>query len=109
MTRTVVISGIGVLSPIGTGRDNYWEALFGGKTGFKKITLFDPSPYHVHQAGEISDFDPLSLLGKKGLRDLDRSTRLICSAAKTAIEDSKLETTEDNTHSMGVSIGTDRK
>lgn len=106
MARTVVISGIGVLSPIGTGRDNYWEGLFQGKTGFREITLFDTVPFQVHRAGEISDFDPLSLLGKKGLRDLDRSTRLICSAAKLALEDARLQITEENTHSTGVSIGT---
>jgi 3-oxoacyl-[acyl-carrier-protein] synthase II len=106
MKRTIVISGIGVLSTIGIGRDNYWEGLFRGKTGFREITLFDTAPLQVHCAGELAGFDPLSLLGKKGLRDLDRSTRLICCAAKLAIDDSKLEITEDNTPSMGVSIGT---
>jgi 3-oxoacyl-[acyl-carrier-protein] synthase II len=106
MKRTVVISGIGVLSPIGIGRDNYWEGLFQGKTGFREITLFDTAPLQVHRAGELADFDPLTLLGKKGLRDLDRSTRLICSAAKLALEDARLQITEKNTHSSGVSIGT---
>ena len=106
MREGIVITGIGVLSPIGIGREAYWEGLFEGKTGFRPVTLFDTAPFHVHVAGEIADFDALSFLGKKGLRDLDRSTRLICSAAKLAIEDCKLEITEDNTHSMGVSIGT---
>ncbi len=106
MKRTVVISGIGVLSPIGIGRDNYWEGLFQGKTGFRDITLFDTAPLQIHSAGELAGFDPLSLLGKKGLRDLDRSTRLICSAAKLALEDARLQITEENTHSAGVSIGT---
>jgi len=106
MNRKVVITGIGVFSPVAIGRDAYWEALLQGKTGFSPVTLFDTAPYHVHVAGEITDFDPLTLLGKKGLRDLDRSTRLLCSAAKLAIDDGKLEITENNTHSMGVSIGT---
>ena len=106
MGRRVVISGIGVLSPIGIGRHNYWEGLFQGKTGFRIITLFDTAPFQVHHAGEITDFDPLSLLGKKGLRDLDRSTKLICSAAKLALDDANLQVTEANTHSTGVSIGT---
>jgi len=106
MERKVVISGIGILSPIGIGRDPFWEGLFQGKTGFRKITLFDTSPFQVHHAGEIIGFDPLSLLGKKGLRELDRSTRLICSAAKFAIDDSRLEISENNTHSMGVVVGT---
>ncbi len=106
MDRRVVISGIGVLSTIGTGRDAYWDGLFRGKTGFRPITLFDTTPFRVRIAGEIADFDPVSFLGKKGLRDLDRSTRLICSAAKLALEDGKLEITEDNTRSAGVSLGT---
>jgi 3-oxoacyl-[acyl-carrier-protein] synthase II len=106
MNKGIVITGIGVLSPIAIGRDAYWEALFEGKTGFRLITLFDTSPFRVRIAGEIAAFDPLLFLGKKGLRDLDRSTRLICSAAKLAIDDSKIVINEDTTHSMGVSIGT---
>ena len=106
MSKRIVITGIGVLSPIAIGRDAYWEGLFGGKTGFRSVSLFDTSSYRVRIAGEIADFDPLPFLGKKGLRDLDRSTRLICSAAKLAIDDSGIEVTEDNTHTKGVSIGT---
>lgn len=101
----VVITGIGVLSPIATGRDEYWEALFRGTTGFTPITLFDTSPHDVRIAGEISDFDPLLFLGKKGLRDLDRSARLICSAARLAIDDAHIAIADENTRSMGVSIG----
>jgi 3-oxoacyl-[acyl-carrier-protein] synthase II len=106
MERKVVISGIGVLSPIGIGRDNYWEGLFEGRAGFREITLFDTAPFQVHHAGEMADFDPLAFLGKKGLRDLDRSTKLICSAAKLALDDARLQITEENTHTTGVSIGT---
>lgn len=106
MDRRVVITGIGVLSPIGNGRDTYWDALSRGATGFREITLFDTTAFRVHRAGEMTDFDPLPLLGKKGLRDLDRSTRLVCSAAKLALNDSRLEVSEANTRSMGVSIGT---
>jgi 3-oxoacyl-[acyl-carrier-protein] synthase II len=106
MDRKVVISGIGILSPTGIGKDKYWEELSRGNTGFRKITLFDTRPFQVHHAGEITDFDAVPYLGKKGLRDLDRSTRLICSAAKLALDDSRLQITEENTHTSGVSIGT---
>ena len=106
MHNNVVITGIGVLSPIGLGSTTYWNALAAGKTGFRPITLFDAMPFRTNIAGEITDFDALAILGKKGLRDLDRSTKLLTAAAKFAIEDSKLEITEANTHSMGVSIGT---
>ena len=102
----VVITGIGVLSPVGIGRQVYWEALFRGKTGFKAISLFDTAPYKVRIAGEISDFDPVSFLGKKGLRTLDRSTRLLSSAAKLAIDDAHLHINDEDTNSIGVSIGT---
>ena len=104
--RGIVITGIGVLSPIGIGKDSYWESLFHGKTGFNSISLFDTSNFNVHIAGEIKDFDPVLFLGKKGLRDLDRSTRLICYAAKLAIDEAHLQITDENTHSTGVSIGT---
>src|SRR4030043_776407 len=106
MYRKVVITGIGVLSPIGIGKDAFCEALFQGKTGFKTISLFDTSSFNVHSAGEINDFDPVSFLGKKGLRTLDRSTRLLSSAAKLAIDDANLQITDENTNSIGVSIGT---
>ncbi len=105
LKRNVVITGIGVLSSVGVGREAYWEGLFDGKPSFKPITLFDTSSFKVHIAGEINDFDPISFLGKKGLRELDRSTRLANSAAKLALEDSHLEITESNTHLTGVSMG----
>lgn len=106
MNRKVVITGIGVISPIGIGKDAYWEGIFRGKTAFKSITLFDTASLGVHIAGEIDDFDPVVLLGKKGLRTLDRSTRLINSAAKLAIDDANLQITDDNANSVGVSVGT---
>jgi len=105
MEKEIVITGIGILSPIGIGKDSFWDALIQGKTGFRDITLFDTSSFNTRIGGEIT-FDPSEFLGKKGLRDLDRSVKLVCSAAKLAIDDSRLEITEDNTHSIGVSVGT---
>ena len=106
MERTIVITGIGVLSPIAMGKGAFWDALILGKIGFRPITLFDTSPFPVHIGGEITDFDPITFLGKKGLRELDRSTRLVCSAAKLAIDDARLDIRDENTNSIGVSIGT---
>ena len=105
MVRKVVVTGLGVLSPIGIGRANYWDALFQGRKGFRQVTLFDTAPFKVDIAGEITDFDPVPFLGKKGLRTLDRSTRLIGTAAKLAIDDARIQITEENTGSMGVSVG----
>lgn len=101
----VVITGLGILSPIGIGRNSFWESLINGRNGFRKIKLFDTSSFKVNIGGEV-EFDPVKFLGKKGLRDLDRSTRLVCSAAKLAIDDSKLIIDEETTYFTGVSIGT---
>jgi len=106
MKKKVVITGVGVLSSIGSGREAYWEALLRGEKGFRPITLFDTAPYSVRFAGDIAGFDPLKYLEKKGLRELDRSARLACSAAKLALDDSRLEITAANTGAIGVSLGT---
>lgn len=106
MQRNVVVTGIGVVSPIGIGKEQYWRALCEGLTRYRKISLFDSAAFSVHSAGEIIEFDPVALLGKKGLRTLDRSTKLIMSAAQLAIDDAKLQISEQNTYITGVSIGT---
>ncbi len=106
MEKRVVITGVGILASNGIGRDAFWQALEQGKTGFKNATLFDISELTVRQAGEITEFDATQFLGTKGLRTLDRSTKLICSAAKLAVKDANLEINEDNTQEIGVSVGT---
>jgi 3-oxoacyl-[acyl-carrier-protein] synthase II len=105
MGKHIVITGIGIVSPIGTGRKNYWDALIQGKTGFRPVSLFDTSPFNVSLSGEITDFDAVPFLGKKGLRELDRSTRLLNVAAKLALDDAGLEITGDNGSLTGVSVG----
>lgn len=104
MRNEIAVTGIGVFSPIGNGRDHYWNALKEGKKGFRQITVFDSAALSVHVAGEV-DFDPVALLGKKGLRDLDRSTRLLSAAALAAVDDAKLLISDDNSHDAGVSVG----
>ena len=104
--KRTVITGIGVISPIGMGRDNFTEALLTGRNGFSEIGLFDTSPFGVKIGGEIADFDPVSLLGKKGLRTLDRSITLTSAAAGLALQDARIEITENNAHSIGVALGT---
>ncbi len=106
MKKRVVITGLGILSSIGKGRQEFWQSLKEGKQGWRPITLFDTSDLSVHEAGEIPDFDPKLYMGMKGLRSLDRSTKLLVSAAKLAIEDSQFTITEENTDDIGVSVGT---
>ena len=65
--KRIVITGVGVISPIGIGKEQYWEGLREGRSGIKPITLFDTSRFKVKAGGEVTDFDPLVFLEKKGL------------------------------------------
>jgi len=91
MTDRIVITGIGIISPIGTGKENFWQNLTAGTNGFRPITLFDTARYRTKLAAEITDFDPKLYLGSKGLRYFDRVSLLITSAAKLAVQDGNLE------------------
>ena len=106
MKKRVVITGIGILSPIGSGKDLYWRSLASGEKGYRPITLFDTTTLKVKIAGEIPDFDPKEILGKKGLIDLDRSTTLLLSAFKFALEDAGIGVDSINSPTTGISIGT---
>lgn len=104
--RRIVITGVGVLASNGIGKEEFWSNLNKGISGIKPVTLFDTSKTKCKLAGEISNFKPEDYLGPKGLRNLDRATKLALVAAKLAIDDSDLQITEENTDDMGVSLGT---
>jgi 3-oxoacyl-[acyl-carrier-protein] synthase II len=106
LKKRIVITGIGILASNGIGRQQYWQALRQARAGFREISLFDTSNLKVKVAGEISGFDARDFLGQKGLRSLDRSTKLICSAARLAIDDARLTITEENSRDIGVVVGT---
>ena len=103
--KRVVITGLGIISPIGTGREAFCRRLLDGACGIKPISFFDTSIYKAKAAGEISDFAPENFLGAKGLRTLDRSTKLVICAAKLALEDAGLEVTDGNSRDTGIAVG----
>ena len=103
--QRVVVTGIGVISSIGIGKDNFWKALEQGQSGIKPITLFDTSTTQSKLAGEILDFRPEIILGEKGLRNLDRTTKLALCASKLALDDSQFVVSEENTYDVGVVLG----
>ena len=104
--KRVVITGAGVISPNGIGKAAYWQALKDGKSGVKVISRFDTNQFKTKLAGEVDNFKPEEFLGEKGLRNLDRSSRFICSTAKMALDDAQLKITEENTDEIGVCTGT---
>jgi 3-oxoacyl-[acyl-carrier-protein] synthase II len=104
--KRIVITGMGVISSCGIGQEAFNNAIFNGLSGIKPISLFDTSSFTAKLAGEIKDFRPQDFLGEKGLRTLDRSTKLVSSATKLALDDARLEINEENTHRIGVALGT---
>jgi len=103
--KRIVITGVGVVAPNGIGKEEFWKNCLAGVSGIKPITLFDVSKYRCKYAGEISNFQPEKYLGSKGLRNLDRTTLLALVAAKLAIDDAKLEITDENRNDIGVVLG----
>lgn len=103
--KRVVITGLGIISPIGSGREEFCRKLLDGACGIRPASVFDMSIYKVRAAGEIRDFAPENILGPKGLRTLDRSTKLVTCAAKLALEDAGFEVTEDNSRDIGIAVG----
>ncbi|MDQ4105722.1 MAG: beta-ketoacyl-[acyl-carrier-protein] synthase II, partial [Actinomycetota bacterium] len=81
-----LITGAGAVTPIGTGFENFWDAALHGKSGIGEITLFDPSPYPSHIAGECSDFDPADFMSKKEARRMDRYAQFGIAAGIQAAE-----------------------
>lgn len=103
--RRVVITGIGCLTPIGSGWQNYWKGLLEGRSGIGPITFFDPSDLTTKIAGEIKDFNPDDYMSKKDSKRMDRVIQFSVAGAKMAIEDAKLEITPENAGRIGVVIG----
>ena len=106
MKKRVVITGVGIFVSNGKGKREFWDSLKEGRVGYAPPVLFDPSTFSVKMACEVKDFDAKVYMGQKGLRLLDRSTRLIISAGRLAVLDSQFIITEENTDDVGVSVGT---
>jgi 3-oxoacyl-[acyl-carrier-protein] synthase II len=105
MVRQVVVTGMGVVSPIGIGVEEFSKALFLGKNGVGKITHFDPSPYRSRMAGEVKNFDPYQYLPPKEVRRMDRFTQLGMVAAEKAVKQAKITDEDNDLATIGVLVG----
>jgi 3-oxoacyl-[acyl-carrier-protein] synthase II len=101
----LVITGIGVVSPLGIGNEEFWKGLCGGRNCIRDITLFNTNDFKVKRACEITDFNPLDFIEKRHLRTLDRSTRFLIAATQLALEDANIVINEDNTQKIGLVAG----
>ncbi|SEO56809.1 3-oxoacyl-[acyl-carrier-protein] synthase II [Propionispora vibrioides] len=106
LKRRVVITGLGAISPIGVGKDDFWQALMEGKCGIGRITRFDPSEYSTQIAGEVKDFDPVKYIDKKESKRMDRASQFAIAATKMAFEDAAMDLDKEDRTRIGTLVGT---
>ncbi len=105
MRRRVVITGVGVVSPLGLDAPSTWSALVAGKSGIGPITKFDPSAFSCRIGGEVRGFDPANYIDRKEVKKMDSFIQFAIAASKEAVTDSGLRIDADNAERVGVYIG----
>lgn len=105
MKNRVVITGLGAVTPIGIGKENFFAGLREGRNGIARIENFDPTEYACQIAGEVPDFNPEDFIDKKESRRMDRYTQFAVAAAKMALADSRLDLDAADRDRVGVFIG----
>lgn len=105
MAKRVVVTGMGVVSPIGTGKEPFWEAIKAGKNGIGQITLFDTSEYKAHLAAEVKDFVPEEYMEKKAAKRMDRFCQFAVAAAKLCVDDSGIDLEKVDRERFGTIVG----
>ena len=104
-SRRVVVTGLGLITPLGMGVETTWENLINGKSGIGKITCFDTSAFPTQIAGEVKNFNPEDFIEVKDIKKMDRFIHLAVAAATIALEGSGLKITDDNAERVGVIVG----
>jgi 3-oxoacyl-[acyl-carrier-protein] synthase II len=105
MADRVVVTGIGLVTPVGSDRKTTWDSLLEGKSGIDYISLFDAEGFESRIAAEVNDFDAAPILGRKEARRLDRFAQFACVAALEALEDAGLDMATEDPDRIGVLIG----
>lgn len=103
--RRVVVTGLGMVAPVGHTVKESWENILAGKSGIQPITHFDIEPFSVHFGGPIYDFDVTQYVPKKDVRKMDKFIHYGIAAGSQALEDSGLEITDENAARIGVAVG----
>jgi 3-oxoacyl-[acyl-carrier-protein] synthase II len=104
-SRRVVVTGLGLVTPLGIGTDRTWKALCAGQSGIARITRFDPTGYDAQIAGEVKDFDPAQFIEKKEIKKMDTFIHYAVAASQLAVDDAALKVTPEESAKVGVYIG----
>src|SRR3989442_580197 len=102
----VVITGLGLLTPIGSGKEAFWNALVAGTSGIAPVSAFDTSSFPVHLGAEVKEFQPDQYLHRSARNEPGRASQLAVAAARVAIEDSGIRLEDVQRDRVGVSMGT---
>ncbi|HBR17666.1 MAG: beta-ketoacyl-[acyl-carrier-protein] synthase II [Deltaproteobacteria bacterium RIFCSPLOWO2_12_FULL_43_16] len=105
MKRRVVVTGIGIISPLGIGIEKNWKGIIEGRSGIRRITRFDATNFPVQIAGEVPDFNPEVFIEKKEIKKMDTFIQYALAASILAVQDAGLEVTSENAERIGVYIG----
>ena len=105
MSRRVVVTGLGAVTPIGNNVDDFWAAVKAGKIGFDHITKFDTTDYKCHIAAERKDFNPQDFMDRKAAKRMEPFSQYAVAAAKQAIDDSGLDIEKEDPYMVGCAIG----
>lgn len=103
--RRIVVTGLGVISPIGNNKEDFWKAIAESKNGVGALTAFDPTRFDSKVAAEVKDFDPAVYLHPKDIKRGDRFVHFAVAASKMAMKDSGLDLTKEDADRIGVIIG----
>ena len=103
--RRVVVTGLGLVTPLGTGVEKTWKAICAGESGIGRITRFDPTGYDAQIAGEVKDFDPAQFIEKKEIKKMDTFIHYAVGAAQLAVDDAGLKVAPEEATKVGVYIG----
>ena len=105
LRRRVVVTGMGMVSPLATGVEETWQALIQGKSGVARITKFDPTGFDTQIAAEVKNFAPENFMDKKEMRRMDIFIQYAMAAAAMAVKDAQLKITPANADRVGVVVG----
>jgi 3-oxoacyl-[acyl-carrier-protein] synthase II len=104
--RRIVVTGVGVVSSVGVGKDEFWKSIISGKSGISKITSFNTKELRCHYAGEIKNFIPEDFIAKRKIQFLGRTSQMAIAATSQALKDSRLSLRNINKQRTGVFLGT---
>ncbi len=105
MSRRVVVTGMGAITPVGLSVEEFWKSVKEGKTGFGEITKFDTTDYKVHMAAEVKDFVAKERMDFKAAKRMEPFSQYAVAAAKEALEDAKLDMSKEDPFRVGIAIG----